>query len=320
MPKISIITTTYSHQDFIKYTIESILSQTFTDWELLIWDDSPDDLTWTIIQDYVKKYSEKIKYWHNSTNKWLVNNMNFLLEKVSNDSKYIAFLEWDDIFTPDNLEKKLQIFEENKDTWMVYNNLDFINLKWEIFYHNALIKSPFYLRNEKLSKFDLMKYETFYISYSTLMIKKEILETEKIINPTNDKMYSVSDWDLFFRISTKYNCYWIEESLTLYRRHIWNVSGNNLKLFNDLEIQINEYLKNWFIDIKLFNIKLSFINLLKSVYYLEKNNKKESFKCLFNSFKLNFLWNIFYKVWILVFLFLPNSLNQKIFKKMIKRW
>jgi hypothetical protein len=39
------------------------------------------------------------------------------------------------------------------------------------------------------------------------MIKKDILQKEKIINPTTDKLYTVSDWDLFFRISKKYNCY-----------------------------------------------------------------------------------------------------------------
>jgi len=320
MPKISIITTTYKHQDFIAETIESILSQTFTDWELLIWDDSPDDETWNIIQTYVNKYPDKIKAWHHSPNKWIVDNMNFLLEKVNPDSEYIAFLEGDDMFTPDNLEEKLKIFEKYEEVWMIYNNLDFINEKWEVFYKNFLKKVPFYLKNKKLSKENFIKNETFYWSYSTLMIKKEILQKEKILNSTNDKLFTVSDWDLFFRISTKYNCYWIKESLTLYRRHNWNVSWDNLKIFNDLEIQINEYLKNWFINKNLFNIKLSFINLLKSVSFLEKNNKKECLKYLINSIKLNIFWNIIHKIWILLFLLLPNSLNQIILKKLIKRW
>lgn len=320
MPKISIITTTYKHQDYISQTIESILCQTFTDWELLIWDDSPDDETWNIIQSYVEKYPDKIKARHNSPNKWIVGNMNFVLEKVSNESEYIAFLEWDDIFTSDNLEEKIKIFEKYSEVWLVYNNLDFINWNLEIFYSNALRKAPYYLKNQKLSKLDLMKYETFYVSYSTLMIKKEILEKEKIVNPTDDKLYSVSDWDLFFRISTQYNCYWIEESFTLYRRHDCNISSNNLKLFNDLEIQINEYLKNWFINEYLFNIKLSFIYLLKSVAYLEKSDKKNCFVCLINSIKLSHFTNIVYKIWIFIINLLPKKVIKYILKKLIKRW
>ena len=50
MPKISIITTTYQHADFIAQTIESVLGQTYSDWEMLIGDDSPDDATWDVIQ------------------------------------------------------------------------------------------------------------------------------------------------------------------------------------------------------------------------------------------------------------------------------
>jgi hypothetical protein len=75
------------------------------------------------------------------------------------------------------------------------------------------------------------------------MIRKYVLEAEKIVNITDDKLYSVSDWDLFFRISTKYSIYGMEDSMTLYRRHSGNVSSQYIKLFNDLEIQINEYLK-----------------------------------------------------------------------------
>lgn len=320
MSKISIITTTYKHEDYVTQTIESVLSQKFTDWELLIWDDSPDNKTWDIIQVYTAKYPDKIKSWHHKENKWIVDNLNFLLDKVSIESEYIAFLEWDDLFTSDNLEEKIKIFNTNPEVGLVYNNLDFINSDWDIFYKNFLKKAPFYLKNQKLSKIDFIKNETFYWSYSTLMIKKEILEKEKILNPTTDKLYTVSDWDLFFRIATKYNCYWIEKSLTLYRRHEWNISSQYMKLFNDLEIQINEYLKTWFIDKKLFKIKLSFINLLRSVAYLEKIDRKNSIKHLLKSIRLSPFTNIIYKKWIFIINLLPKYFIKLILKKIIKRW
>jgi len=83
MPKVSIITTTYKHEAFIAHTITSVLDQSFSDWELLIGDDSPDDATWNIIQQYVEKYPDKIRAWHHTTNKGIVGNMNFLLDQVS---------------------------------------------------------------------------------------------------------------------------------------------------------------------------------------------------------------------------------------------
>ncbi|MDD5770331.1 MAG: glycosyltransferase [Candidatus Gracilibacteria bacterium] len=319
MPKISIITTTYKHSDYIKETIESVLSQTFTNWELLIGDDSPDDETWHIIESYVNKYPNKIKAWHNFPNKGIIDNMNFLIERVSLESKYIAFLEGDDLFIAENLEKKIDIFNKYSDVKLVYNNLDFINKDGKIILKNFLKKSPFYLKNKKLSKKDFIKNETFYGSYSTLMIDKEVLQKERIINPTQDKLYSVSDWDLFFRISIKYNCYGIEESLTLYRRLESSVSRNNIKLFNDLEIQIKEYLKSSFIDKSLYDFKMSFISILKSVSYIENNEKIKSLSEFRKSLKYNLFSFPIYKIAIITFLILPSSLNKIILKKLIKR-
>ncbi|MDD2891804.1 MAG: glycosyltransferase [Candidatus Gracilibacteria bacterium] len=318
MPKISIITTTYRHEKFIAQTIDSILTQTFSNWELLIGDDSPDNATWDIIQEYTQKDS-RIKAWHHTPNKGIIDNMNFLLSQVSSESEYVAFLEGDDIYLPENLEKKLKIFEQYPGLALVYNNLDFIDAEGKIFHRNFLAKAPFYLKNQKLTKEQFIKHETFYGSYSTLMIRKDVLETEKIVNITDDKLYSVSDWDLFFRISTKYPIYGIDDSMTLYRRHIGNVSSQYIKLFNDLEIQINEYLKIGFIDQRLFDLKLSFIDLLKSVAHLEKIEKKESLLFLFKSFKLSPLSNPIYKIGILVMNLLPAFLIKKMLKIIIKR-
>jgi len=93
MPKVSIITTTYKHEKFITHTIDSIFSQSFTDWELLIGDDSPDDATWNILQYYIQQYPDKIKAWYHSPNKGIVDNTNFLIQKASKETQYITFLE-----------------------------------------------------------------------------------------------------------------------------------------------------------------------------------------------------------------------------------
>lgn len=309
MPKISIITTTYKHQDFIAETIESILAQIFTDWELLIWDDSPDDETWNIIQEYVSKFPDKIKAWHHSPNKWIVNNMNFLLEKASNKSEYIAFLEWDDMFTSDNLQEKLKIFEKYKEVKMVYNNLDFIDEESNVIRTNYLQKAPFYIKNSTISEETFIENENFYISYSTLMINKKTLDEIKIINPTTNKLYSVSDWDLFYKISTKYKCYWIEKSLTLYRKHSRNFSGNIIWLLDDFEVLLKTYLKDN--NKTLIEKKIWYLYLLKSVQFLTIN-KKYAIKNLFQSIKYNVFSYFKYKTLTFFMIFLPKNINKLI--------
>ncbi len=319
MQKVSIITTTYKHQDFIAQTIESVLAQTYTDWELLIWDDSPDAITRNIIQQYVQRHPDKITAWHHAPNKWIVANLNFLISQISSESNYIAFLEWDDFYTSDNLEKKIAIFNEYPDVKLVYNNLDFIDKNNKVFFTNFLRKAPFYLRNESLSKELFIKHETFYGSYSTLMIEKKILEEIPIRNITNDKLFGVSDRDLFFRICTKYNCYWLSESLTLYRRHAWNLSWQYIKLFDDLTKQIEEYRETGFITEKLFAKKLAFIHLLKSVSYLEKGERKKSLEALLKSTRLDPFANMVRKIWVLGLNIMPKQIIDLVLKRVIKR-
>lgn len=93
MPTFSIITTTYQHERFIAEVIESILAQSYTDWELLIGDDSPDDATWTVIESYREKYPDRIRSWHHVPNKGIVGNLNFLISQTSPQSQCVSFLE-----------------------------------------------------------------------------------------------------------------------------------------------------------------------------------------------------------------------------------
>ncbi len=322
MPKVSIITTTYNHKDFIKDTIESILSQTFTDWELLIWDDSPDELTWNIIKDYVKKYPDKIKAWHNSPNKWIVDNMNFLLGNISNNSEYIAFLEWDDLFNENNLEKKLRIFENNPDTMLVYSDIDIINWDGKIFIKdfykvNKLQK----IKNKEISKKDYIKIkQSLLVTWSNICIRKKIIDDIKIINITNEKKYWWSDYDFWFQVSTRYKIYWIEESLVKYRKHWSNISSDFNHMINLNNSIIDYYLKNKIIDEKLYNYKLYWLITLKSLNYIINNDKKNSFKEFKNSLKHNIFSFPIYKLAIIFFLIMPNKLNKIILNKLIKRW
>ena len=307
MPKISIITTVYKHQDFIAETIESILSQTFTDWELLIWDDSPDDLTWNIIQAYVNKYPDKIKAWHNNPNKWIVDNMNFLLENVSVDSEYVAFLEWDDLYAKDNLEEKLKIFEKHTEVWMVYNNLDFIDEKWSILEKNYFKCVKKVIKNERLDLDEFLFYLNSYFSFSTMMIKTSIFKDIKIESPNNDKKFLNSDCIFFAEVWYNYNLYGIEKELTHYRRH-WNNSSNNFNLSYDALISIN-YL------IKKYNLKNSYFRLYLTKSFLSylENNKKDAIYYWILSFKYNIRYKFIRRFGVIILSLLPRVINKFIF-------
>ena len=91
MPSVSIIVTTYRHESFIERTLQSLLDQTYTDLEILIGDDSPDEKTWRIIESFIENHPGIIRAWHHTSNKGIVGNMNFLIAQVHRKSSYIAF-------------------------------------------------------------------------------------------------------------------------------------------------------------------------------------------------------------------------------------
>ncbi len=322
MPKFSIITTTYKHEKYIRETIESILSQSFSDWELLIGDDSPDDSTWDIIQEYMQKYPNKIKAWHHSPNKWIVENANFLLSQISESSEYIAFLEWDDVYVSDCLQKKYEIFERYQNVWLIYSDMDFINWESQItlggllksknikFFQNELIPSEEYIASKN----------PLIVSYSSVAIRKNILpQFLPIQSLTTSKTYAVSDYDLFFRISSVFHVFWINESLTRYRRHSNNLSANYVWLFDDLQLLIEKYKRENLISYKTYTQKKSWIWILKSISKLSTGEKSDAWDFLKKANKGSLFSDIIYKFAIVGFICLPSFFTRKILSKIIRR-
>ena len=90
-PKVSVILTSYNHAKYIRESIESVLKQTYRDFELIIWDDASTDDSWNIISEYT---DERIRTFRNETNQF----MSYFREAVSNVARgeYVAIHHSDD--------------------------------------------------------------------------------------------------------------------------------------------------------------------------------------------------------------------------------
>ena len=317
---ISIILTTYNHKIFIKDTIESVLKQSFSDRELLIWDDSPNDETWNIIENYTSTY-DNIHAWHHNPNKWIVENMNFLINKMNKKSEYIVFLEWDDILATNYVNDKLKIFNKYPEVNLVYNNIDFINSEW-----NIIQKDIFNFRNIKTYKNQKINCNAFVnsnvwpiISRSTIMVKREILTKYPIMSSSWNKNCAISDYDFCFRVSTENKVYYVNSPLTLYRRHSSNLSAWNINLLEDLSNLIMKYYDEWKISKKTLQYKLSQNNIMIALMLLEKWDKKKCFKYFKQSLHDSMSSNLILKIWTLLLLLLPYKITKTILSKFIKR-
>lgn len=112
-PLVSIIVPLYNMEQFLSETIESVLSQSVIDWEMLIINDGSTDKSIEIAQSFVEQYPHKIRIFHhkNIENKGANASRNLGIENAK--GKFITFLDADDLFFPDTLELQLKAFAEN---------------------------------------------------------------------------------------------------------------------------------------------------------------------------------------------------------------
>ena len=110
MPEISVIMSVYNGETYLEEAVESIINQTFTNWELVIINDCSTDSTSQILADFALK-DERIKVHTNEVNLRLPTSLNKAISLCQ--GKYIARMDADDICLPDRLEKQYRFMEEN---------------------------------------------------------------------------------------------------------------------------------------------------------------------------------------------------------------
>jgi glycosyltransferase involved in cell wall biosynthesis len=226
MPKFSIITTTYKHEAFIAQAIESILRQSFTDWELLIWDDNSPDKTFEIAQSYALKDS-RIRVWKNTTNLGIVGNMNQLIGHISPWVDYITFLEWDDMYTIDNLLLKFRVFEEYPDVEFVYSHFSMIDTHSDDIKRASIQRQVAWKKKYSLQEF-LSRGNPIQSFGVVAMRQSQLGKVLPISTPHGETvgMYWPLDYWLWIHIIPDQCIYYIDQPIFRYRIHANNFVKN----------------------------------------------------------------------------------------------
>ena len=160
-PLISIITPCYNAEKFIRETIESVIAQTYPNWEMIIVDDCSRDNSAQIINEYLSKDS-RIRYFKTdkpSGSPTLPRNLGIQNAK----GRYIAFLDADDIYCPNKLENQIKCFSNNN-IGIVFSNYE--KIKYDGSRDNRVIIAPKVITYEKL-------LESGYIGCCTMMYDSE---------------------------------------------------------------------------------------------------------------------------------------------------
>ena len=202
-PVVSIIMNCYNSDQFLSRAINSVYDQTFLDWEIIFWDNASKDKSSLI----ANSYDEKLKYFCSDKTTLLGEARKNALAEAK--GKYIAFLDCDDMYMQDKLEKQVLIMDSNTDVMLTYGSAWIINENSKVTgSHNVLNKKGFFLK--KL----LINYE---INMQTVMLRSSVIQLE---NFTFDENLSYSpDYDLFMKIALNHCMLSVGDKLVKYRKY-----------------------------------------------------------------------------------------------------
>lgn len=203
MPKVSVIIPTYNREDFICETIQSVLDQTYKDFEIIVVDDGSKDNT----KKKLGVFGSKIKLIEQKNSERAVSRNNGV--KNSN-GEYIAFLDSDDLWLKDKLEKQIEILDNDKNTILTYGQSLRIDEK------SKKIKiAKRQLEGFSGEVFEKLLNRNFIVS-ATPMIRREYFE--KTIG-FETKYIPYEDWEFWLRFSLLGKFYFINKPLSYYRIH-----------------------------------------------------------------------------------------------------
>lgn len=210
--KVSIVTPVFNAELYVAQCVNSVLNQTYANWEHILVDDCSTDNSAEIIKDYVKK-DHRIKYYRLDKNSGAGVCRNWAINEAEGD--YIAFLDSDDLWYPDKLSKQLEFMEKNNYlfTFTAYDTIDenghplkkIIQAKERVNYQSALYKNPI---------------GCLTVMYSVGFFGKQYM-------PSIRKR---QDYALWLKLLKKVDAYGLNECLSSYRIGNQSISSNKLKL------------------------------------------------------------------------------------------
>lgn len=195
---VSIIMPSYNTAQYIKESIESVQNQTYSNWELIIVDDCSTDNTDEIVESIV---DERIRYIKNEKNSGAAVSRNRALREAK--GRWIAFLDSDDLWLSDKLEKQIRFMEEN-DYHFSYTNYSEIDIKGER--TGVTITGP-----KRITKRGMFNY--CWPGCLTVIYDAKVVGLIQIADIRKN-----NDYAMWLKVCRKADCLLLNEDLALYRR------------------------------------------------------------------------------------------------------
>lgn len=224
--KISIILPYFNGKEFIKEALDSILKQTYTNFEIILIDDgSSNPLHSDYLKALVENYGdERIKYFYKN-NEGLSRTRNFGID--NSNGEYLAFIDQDDIWKINKLEIQMNIMK-------TINGVSAITTNGEAFGETNFILNPgrkFNLKTGFVKESYAKMLRANFADICTLLVRRELL---KDIGYCNRKYIVTPDYEYLIRIAEKTDFYYVNDSLYFYRFHANNTVKDIFRLYSEV--------------------------------------------------------------------------------------
>ena len=244
---VSVVMNCYNGEKYLKEAINSLLAQTYKNWELIFYDNCSTDKSKLII----KKYKDKRIYYFRSNKK---HNLGLARKRALAKAKgdFISFLDTDDIWKKNKIQKQIKSFDDTKIGFSISNSIFF----------NKSKNKHFYSVDTKFKKKVFYKLiENYFISFDTVMIRSSYLK--KLDHMFDERFNIIHDMDLLIRLSVICEMNYVPFSLSKWRMREESLSYNNFdSIIKEKKVLINKLNKLKRNDFKFNHSKKKYMDTL----------------------------------------------------------
>lgn len=207
---VSIIMPSYNTEQYIGESIKSVQAQTYENWELIIVDDCSTDNTDTAVEPFLS--DERIRYLKNSRNSGAAVSRNYALREAK--GKWIAFLDSDDLWLPDKLEKQIN--------FMLENGYHFSYTNYVEIDENSIPNGKYVTGPKKITKTGMYNY--CWPGCLTVMYDADVIGLVQIADIRKN-----NDYAMWLKVCKKADCFLLNETLSEYRKRSGSISNHSYK-------------------------------------------------------------------------------------------
>ena len=226
---IAILIATYNGEKYIREQLDSLLNQSYQDWEAYIHDDGSDDHTMDILEEYTLKYPKHFHIIKGDSTGGARNNFLFLIKQVK--AELYMCCDQDDVWLPDKVKITLDFMKEkdiNNKPCLVYTDLKVVNKDLDVISESMNSYQKLNCENNSINHLLVQNV----VTGCTMMFNRQL--RDEIIKYQNSKSIIMHDWWASLIAAQMGEIYYLPEQTILYRQHGMNSVGaqeTNLRSF-----------------------------------------------------------------------------------------